>query len=656
MTPPEIAEAEPEALEDLPGLADPEEVYTASFFEASHPPPDLTVSEWADEHRFLANEESAKPGKWRTDFTPYLREIMDHLSASSPTTEVVVQKGAQVGGTEVGNNFLGYLITNAPGPAMAVQPTEGMAKRMSRQRLRPMIENSPVLRQCIAPMRSRDGGNTAVSKEFRGGILTLAWSNSASGLRSMPVRYLFMDEVDGYPQDADGEGEPTQLARARTRSYGRKKKILVVSTPTFEGRSRVEAARLRGDDRRLYVPCPHCGHMDYIRWERIRWPKGSPEQAALVCTQCGAETEETYKAWLLANGEWRAHNDDPEPGVVSYLLPSLYSPPGNYSWADAARDWEAAQDNPLQLREFINLTLGETFRDKGEAPDWNRLYERRENYVIGVVPFGGYVLTAAADVQHDRIEAEIVAWGPGLESWSVEHLVFPGDPANIEDPCWENLEELLSRQWQHESGGAIGLRAMAVDGSYLTPIVDRWVRRQHQPHRVFAIQGRPNLPRPIGQPQKQEVTTKGKSKRHGAKLWPVGTDVLKSELYGWLRLNAPTEEDEPYPPGYCHFPQYDQEYFKQITAEELQITHTKTGHRKYQWEKVRDRNEILDLRVYNRAMTALVGLDRWTEEQWEAEFRDARLTQPAGKVQSEDSKRVNKANAPRRKRSSFWNK
>jgi phage terminase large subunit GpA-like protein len=191
--------------------------------EGLTPDPLLTVSEWADQYRVLSGKSASEPGKWRTNRTPYLKEIMDCLSPTSPVERVVFMKGAQVGGTECGNNWIGYVIHLAPGPMMAVAPTVEMAKRNSKQRIDPLIEESPTLSSLIAPARARDSGNTILGKEFRGGVLVMTGANSAVGLRSMPVRYLFLDEVDGYPGDVEGEGDAIALAEARTRTFARRK-------------------------------------------------------------------------------------------------------------------------------------------------------------------------------------------------------------------------------------------------------------------------------------------------------------------------------------------------------------------------------------------------------------------------------------------------
>ena len=285
------------------------EICAAAFGQSLAPEPLLSVSAWADTYRFLSSTASAEPGPWRTRRTPYLAEIMDCLSPSHPAERVVVMSGAQIGKTECGNNWIGYVIHRAPGPMLMVQPTVEVAKRVSKQRLAPMIEATSVLRERVAESRSRDSGNTVQVKEFEGGVLIITGANSSAGLRSMPIRFLFMDEVDEYPGDVDGQGDPVAIAEKRTTTFSRRK-ILLTSTPTLKGLSRIEREYLESDQRRYYLSCPKCGHLDYLTWRelghhRIEWQEGSPETAHMVCGGCGERVEERHKTDMLLGGEWR---------------------------------------------------------------------------------------------------------------------------------------------------------------------------------------------------------------------------------------------------------------------------------------------------------------------------------------------------------------
>lgn len=392
------------------------------------PDPFLLVSEWADQYRLLSPKSAAEPGRWRTARTPYLKEIMDKLSPVAAEQRIVFMKGSQVGGTECGNNWIGYVIHIAPGPMMAVAPTVELAKRHSKQRVDPLLQDVPELRERVKPSRSRDSGNTILSKDFLGGLLIMTGANSAVGLRSMPARYLFMDEIDAYPGDVDGEGDPILLAERRSATFKRRRKVFMVSTPTVKGLSRIQREFEKSDQRFFHVPCPECGHFQPLRFTQLRWPENEPQKAAYACESCGHLIEEHHKTAMLAKGEWRATNES-QDGTIGYHLSSLYSPIGWFSWGDAAAMFEDAKRNPDLMKGFVNTVLGEPYEESSEAPEWQRIYERRDVYAQGVVPRGGLFLTAGVDVQKDRLECEVVAWGRNKESWSVDYIVLDGDTA-----------------------------------------------------------------------------------------------------------------------------------------------------------------------------------------------------------------------------------
>jgi phage terminase large subunit GpA-like protein len=590
-----------------------------SWRDGLTPDPALTVSEWADRHRVLSPRASAEPGRYRTDRTPYIREIVDALSPMHPARRIVVMKSAQVGFTEGGNNWIGYVIHHAPGPMLAVQPTVELAKRFSRQRLEPLIHESPALRERVKPARSRDAGNTVLSKEFPAGLLVITGANSAVGLRSMPARYLFLDEVDAYPPSADEEGDPVALAEARTRTFSWRSKVLLGSTPTIHGLSRVEREYEASDQRRYFVPCPHCREMQWLRFERLRWDKGKPDTAHYLCASCEERIEEHHKTAMLEAGEWRATADSEDPGTIGFHISALYSPVGWLSWEHIARLCEAATTDEAR-RSFKNSVLGETWVETGEAPDWQRLYERRESWQIGTVPSGGLFLTAGADVQKDRIEVDVWAWGRGLESWLVDHIVVEGGPEQAE--TWEELGLLLDRTWLHAHGTRLGLAKLAIDTGYEAPAVYAWARRAGHAQ-VAPIKGVEGFNRtaPVAGPTHVDVTEGGKKLRRGARLWTIAVATFKSETYRYLRLSAPTDEEiaagAKIPAGYVHLPRgTEAEWVKQLVAEQLVTVKTKRGFSRLEWQKLRERNEALDCRVYARAAAWIAGADRWTEAMW----------------------------------------
>ncbi len=619
-----------------------ENCYRDGFLDGFKPDPILTVSEWSDRYRMLSQRASAEPGPWRTERTPYLKEIMDSLSATSPIQSVTFIKGAQLGGTEAGSNWIGYLIDHAPGPVLAVQPTVEMAKRNSKQRIDPLIQESPRLREKVKSPRARDSGNTILTKEFPGGLLVMTGANSAVGLRSLPARYLFLDEIDAYPGDVDGEGDPVSLAEARARTFARRK-IFKVSTPTIEGRSRIQSFYDESDQRKYEVPCPRCGHYQELLWERIRWDKGNPQSVVYVCAGCEQPIQEQHKTKMLHVGRWVAQNQNcRNKKNIGFHLNSLYSPVGWFSWVDAVELFEKAKDNPDRLRSFVNTVLGQTWKEKGDAPEWRRLFEKRETYDFNQVPVGGLFLTAGVDVQKDRLECEIVAWGEDKQSWSIDYRVVNGDTS--EDHPWNELFEFLNEHFPCKNGDSLPIRLMAIDSGYNTQVVYNHVRK-HPINRVIAVKGFDSLQTIIGPPSTVDVDSKGRKIRRGVRVWKVGTSVAKTELYGWLRLDKPTTEEEIYPSGYCHFPEYDEHYFKMLTAEQLMLRVTRNGGRRFEWEKIRERNEALDCRTYARAAAAIVGLDRFNKTQWENLKRPIEIQRPLPQTEPENKSK---------QRSSFW--
>jgi len=614
-------------------------VYDNAFLQGLKPDPLLTVSDWADEHRVLSKKASSEPGRWRTSRTPYLREIMDALSVTSPIKRVIFMKGSQVGGSECGNNWIGYIIHHAPGPIMSVQPTVELAKRNSRQRIGPLISECPALKDKVSEVKSRDSSNTVLFKEFEGGLLVMTGANSAVGLRSLPARYLFLDEVDAYPFDVDGEGDPVKLAVARQRTFSKKKEFHV-STPTIQGMSRIEKSYQESDQRRFFVPCPECNQEQWLKWSQVKWEKENPLGAWYECEHCQRKIENWEKTKMLARGRWIPTNENhTDKTTVGFHLSSLYSPHGWISWGELAKEWVEAQGKREALKTFVNTVLGETWAEKGDAPEWKRLYERREKYEINKIPSGVLFLTAGADVQKDRIEVEIVGWGRDKISWSIDYRVFPGDTSSLESESWQNLARLVSETWEGDEGIQLPLSRLAVDSGFNTQVVYSWVR-QFMVTRVIAVKGNEGQQSLIAQPRSVDVTSRGKTLRRGLKVFQVGVDAAKSELYGWLKLSGPGE-DELAPHGFCHFPEYSEEYFKQLTAEQLTIKIIR-GFKRYQWEKKRERNEALDCRVYARAAASLVGLDRFKETDWERLESDVGVTNQRKDKSVETQKSVEK--------------
>lgn len=584
-----------------------EEVWRAAL-DALLPPPQLTVSQWADGCRVLGNT-SPEPGPWRTDRTPYLREIMDALSPSSDCERVVFMKSAQVGGTEVLLNACGYLMHHAPAPILLVQPTVEMAKRFSKQRLDDLIESTPVLRGRVKDPRSRDSGNTVLMKEFSGGVLILTGANSAVGLRSLPAKYVLADELDAWPADADGEGDPLHLAVKRTAAYGTQRKILAVSTPTIEGVSRIEALYRVSDQRRYFVPCPRCAHYQVLAWQNVVWDEGRPETARYRCESCAGLIENWQKTEMLARGEWRptAAGDGRTRG---YHISALYAPVGWPSWAELARDFVEAKKTRETLQVWINTTLGETWKDEAAVPlEADVLYQRREPFAAEV-PAGVCLLTAGADVQADRIELEVVGWGAGEESWSIGYFVLHGDTGQPE--VWSDLDRLLLRQWRHESGLQLTIAAACIDAGFETETVLDFARPRRG-RRIWAVKGQSGFGKPLWP---RRASTGGK---HRGELYLIGADTAKEKVYARLRVEHPG-------PGYCHFPlDRARDWFEQLVSERIIV---ERGERKFS-KPAGVRNEALDARAYATAALHALYMAGFRLDDHARAFREQLAPSPA---------------------------
>lgn len=579
------------------------ESYLKSLAEAYDADPIMSVSEWADAHRVLPQKGAAEPGKYRTSRTPYMREVMDCLSVTSPVQELIVMAGAQVSKSESGNNWVGYVMDMAPGPMLLVQPTVENAKRYSKQRIGPMIAESPRLAARVLDNKSRDSGNTILEKEFPGGILLMGGANSAAGLRSMPIRYLFADEISNWPADVDGEGDPLELAQARTSTFSRRK-IYKCSTPgrvtedSSQVSCRITAEYRRTDMRRYFVPCQHCGEMHTLDWDNFVIPKDAatgkmkPKQAYMACPSCGGIHEEHHKTALLAGGEWRPTNPElVDAHKRGYQISSLYSPVGWKSWAKIAKEWLDAQGNPTKLQAFWNNVLGLPWEEKGERLDDEALLSRVEDYTAGELPHGVLVLTAGIDVQMDRIEMEVVGWGLGEESWSIDYRVFYGDPQGSR--VWSELDAALLAAYQHPAGVRLQLAKACIDTGGtegMTQATYEYVKSRTEHLPILGVKGRPGDGVPvIGPPTRSNIAK--------IPLFPVGTHAAKDTVYGRLRIEEPG-------PGYCHFGQHnDRMYFQMLTAEEVRVKHNNKGFPVRSWHKLRERNEALDCRVY--ALAAL---------------------------------------------------
>lgn len=584
------------------------------------PPPRLTLSQWADERFYLSPESSAAPGRWST--LPYQRELMDVIT-DPRVYQVSVIKSARVGYTKgCVDAAIGYFIDHDPCSILVVQPTVEDAKGFSKEEIAPMLRDCPTLTAKVlddpdADAGPRDGSNTILHKKFPGGVLSMVGANSGAGFRRISRRVVIFDEVDAYPSSAGSDGDPIALGTKRTETFWNRK-IIAGSTPLRAGESRIESLYLEGDQRRYYVPCPHCKQMDYLVFRKtdtgghwMEFDTQFPDAAHFVCSACDEAIEHRFKMWMLDHGEWRASAEF--HGHASFHIWAAYSTSVNATWSDIAKEYLLSKDTPDRLKTFVNTVLGETWKDKGEAPAWDKLFSRREPYAMGTVPAGVEFLTAGMDVQKDRVVFEVVGWGFDKQSWSVDAGVIPFDTGA--EAGWTHVDEWLNRTYTNALGAQMTVRMLAIDSGYNTQQVYNWVRR-YPSDRVIAVKGVHTARTLVGSPSPVDVTHRGKRIARGCKVWPVGTHLAKSELYGWLRLPAPMDEGQPYPGGFAHFPEHGKDYFMQLTAEHLvSVRNKRTGFVAYEWQVIPGReNHYLDARVYARVASAVLGLDRMKQK------------------------------------------
>lgn len=565
---------------------------------AFRPPPRQTLTQWADTNAYLSAESTAEPGRWRT--LPYQKGIMDAFTCPR-TEQVSVMKSARVGWSKIINNVVGYHMHNDACPIMVVQPTIEDAKGYSKEEIAPMLRDTPALRGLVQEARAKDSDNSILHKKFPGGVLSVVGANSPRGFRRVSRRIVLFDEVDGYPSSAGAEGDQIKLGIKRTEYYWNRK-IGAGSTPTTAGISRIERLFLQSDQRRYFVPCPHCGEKQFLKWGGkehkfgIKWPDGEPEKAYYVCEHNGCIIEHTEKRWMVERGEWIATNPAGAAGHAGFHIWAAYSYSPNATWGHLAKEFLECKNDPEQLKTFVNTTLGEVWEEEYSAKiGAEGLAARAEPYDLLTVPEGGLVLTAAVDVQDNRLEFLVKAWGRDEENWVINYGKIFGDPA--QQDVWDQLDSVLLMQYRHATGPALRVFAAMIDtGGHYTHETYAYVRKWRKSKRPFvlAIKGASRAGKvALGKPTWQDVNHKGQTIKKGVALWPLGVDTIKSTVYGRLKLSEPSGA------GVYHWPiGLPQEYFDQLTAEKC-ITKYRNGYPVKVWVKRSgDRNESFDMEVY----------------------------------------------------------
>lgn len=581
------------------------------------PPADLTVSEWAAEHRILSRESSAEAGPWRNERTPYMVEPMNAFS-DPRVREISVVAMSQVGKSEMELNIIGYIIDQDPGSVLYIQPNLDDAKKFSRLRIAPMIRDCDTLRTKVSEVRSRDAGNTVLQKTFPGGMLTMVGSQSPSALASTPARYVLGDEVDRWALSAGSEGDPWALAAARTTTFYNAK-MVAVSTPTIKGYSRIEKLFLDGTQERWCSQCPSCGEWHNITFDDIKFDfdtTGSGRRKSYTlhsvhwcCPSCGClHTEAEMRA---QPARWIAENPGAiERGRRSFWVNAFSSP--WRSWDKIVLKFLEVRNDPEELKVFYNTVLGELWEDRGDLEDEDTMLARREDYGTAEdgtpveLPDGVLVLTCGVDTQDDRLEYEVVGHGHYGETWGIKKGIIMGDP-NYDDP-WERLDEVVSHVYKFQNGRGLTVSMTCVDsGGHKTQSVYMQTRARLQ-RRIFAIKGQGGDGIPYTKPpSKVKIVVGGKTVGQ-TWLYSIGVDAGKAAIMAALKVQEAG-------PKYCHFPRdndrgYDLNFFNGLLSEKM-VMKTDRGRTRWAWEKLKghERNEALDCRNYALAAFRILDPD-----------------------------------------------
>lgn len=597
---------------------------------ALRPPEKIDLDVWADRYYQLPKETSSEFGQWKTSRFPFLRRPMKCLSPSSRCREMSVVKGAQLGFTEILKAWICYIADHAPAPTMYIQKTKEAAEDFSTQKLDPTIEVTPRLRDTLGPNKPKGLKNDVFNKGFPGGFVVMGGANSGAFLRSKSIAYAGVDEEDSFKANIDGEGSPVAMVRKRQSNFPFSK-MGRISTPKFTETSTIDKAFKDGSQERYYVPCPVCNHKadpngtffiigwnkrrnsgSYLSWDKDDNKKpimdkegAAPTGIHLVCQTCNGKIKEHKKTWMLENGKWMSEKGSPgfpyEVGDVekpTFQISSLYSPLGFFSWRSAVMEWfeYVQKSDKALLQVFINQTLGETYSAAGQDISSNWLLERREKYPADV-PAGALVITAGVDVQGDRVEVDVTAWGLADQSWAVAYRVFYGDPGLEGDQhgmdamghptVWTQLDEFLMSTFRHESGAIMPIECTLIDSRYNTDNVNSFcLVREHR--RIFPSLGRD------GWGKGTYERPKRRCEKHKTWKFTLWVDELKDTVYSLLQIAAPG-------PGYQHFPEKDEytiKYFHGLTSESKKLKRV-NGTPVIYWDcPDHVRNEPLDCRGY----------------------------------------------------------
>ena len=526
----------------------------------------------------------------------------------------------------LGVGWVGAIADAAPAAMGIYLPTIDQAKAYNKLKLQPIIDATPAMRRKIYTQRSRDEmGSSTLFKRFAGGSCKITGTNASAGLQMASEKYQIKEEISEWLLDVEGRGDPDTQVDARRLAYLEEgAKVFTISTPGTKGTCRVTAKFEASDQRRNYVPCPECGERQVLKWQQFKFERTAPHNTHYACEHCGALIAHHFKRWMVQSGEWRAEapGQGRPPGFHIWQAYSLMN-----SWDDIVAAFVAADGKPDKVKTFTQQGLGEAYEEKGDAPPVDLLIGRRESFKLGQIPKGALFLTGAADVQANRIEWDVYAWGRDLESWLIDFGVVEGNPADRE--TWRRFDPVVTRKYEDFAGISQQIDAFGIDSGFLSQKVYDYVRSRGYTSRLFALDGRSGWKLPaIGTPVKRDVDYDG-VKVGEVMLWPVGTWDMKSELYAALAktISGPDPQTGLLGQGVAHYNEHcDKDYFEQLTAEHLREPKGNAMKGK-SWEKLRPRNERHDNAVYARALAHHLS-DRLTPKDWDA-LEVKRATPPA---------------------------
>jgi phage terminase large subunit GpA-like protein len=665
----------PDALRaELPSLPHGRDVLFAELAARATPEIELTVSEHADRYRVVSSESGSPfPGAWRTARVPYVREPQDCLHPDHPARQLALKWSAQTAKTEIGVNWFCFIVDRAAGPTMIVLPTGNEATKYNRVKLQPTIDASPRIRHRVKAENSRDeGASTAAFKRFGGGFCQIVTASSSKGLQMVSIRWLILDEVSGYLRDVDGRGSPSGQARKRQKAFGDLAKELAISTPGMAGECEISELYEASDRRRFYLPCPHCRDFGVLKYENMHPPGVSTGwRAAFGCEACGGIIDQSSREAMLAGGRWvptwvREGAEEvpaiiPAAGIDSWAIPpcegrvvakqpgyalwAAYSP--MESWTDIWKRGEEARGDSVKQKVFTQQDLGEAYEPKSDTPDWEKLLGVRKPWRRGIVPYPGAILTGFVDVQGNRFEWGLWAWGEGFQGWLVDRGIIAYDHT-ADGAGWAALDALTARRWETAGGGEIAVMQWGIDtGAFTQALYDKVSKR----HALLATKG-DNKPRSAPF-KKTRADLRGPDGRPIAgrriDLGLIGNFDLKVSVYDGLgRLVAGPDAAGKYPGGTLHLPDWiGEDELKQLTAETLvdprdyRAGAVKRGAlvkaaEVREWRKrPHQPNEALDIVVGCRALAwgegaGQISAQRWRELAAEAHAsKDSKLAAPA---------------------------